>query len=80
VEIGLKGGQNHAKIGVTQSGAKHYVIFGDLNQQGTIAPPKCERSQNGRGGLFFVVENAALFDSVTELLAGETARTKAPRR
>jgi hypothetical protein len=30
--IGLIGGQNHAKIGVTKLGAKHYAIFGDLNQ------------------------------------------------
>jgi hypothetical protein len=76
--IGLKGGQNHAKIGVTTTGDKHYAIFGDLNQQGTIAPPKCERSQNGRGGLFFVVEDKPLFDSVSNLLTGDTAPLKAP--
>lgn len=79
-ELGLKGGQNHAKIGVTTSGNKHYAIFGDLNQQGTVAPPKCNRSQNGRGGLFFVVDDKALFDSVTDLLEGDTAPSKAPRR
>ena len=78
-EIGLIGGSNHAKIGVTTTGSKHYAIFGDLNQQGTIAPPKCERSQNGRGGLFFVVEDKALFDGVTDLLDGDTAPTRAPK-
>jgi hypothetical protein len=75
--IGLIGGQNHAKIGVTTSGDKHYVIFGDLNQQGTINPPHCERSQNGRGGMFFVVENKDLFDSVSGLLEGESEPVKA---
>jgi deoxyribonuclease II len=79
VELGLKGGQNHAKIGVTTSGSKQYAIFGDLNQQGTIAPPKCDRSQNGRGGLFFVVDDKALFESVTDLLDGDTAPSKKPR-
>lgn len=75
--IGLIGGQNHAKIGVTTSGDKHYAIFGDLNQQGTINPPHCERSQNGRGGMFFVVENKDLFDTVTGLLDGESEPVKA---
>jgi hypothetical protein len=36
--FGLTGGSgrnfNHAKIGVSISGAHHYVIFGDMNQQG----------------------------------------------
>jgi Deoxyribonuclease II len=72
-EIGLIGGQNHAKVGVTTSGSKHYVIFGDLNQQGSINPVKgkCDKSQNGRGGLFFVVENDALFKTLTEMLDGK---------
>jgi hypothetical protein len=75
-KIGLIGGLNHAKIGVTTSGDKHYAIFGDLNQQGTINPPNCDRSQNGRGGLFFVVENKDLFDSVSGLLEGESEPVK----
>jgi len=53
--FGLKGGAgddfNHAKIGVGTLGAKHYTIFGDLNQQGALSG-KCSGSQNGRGGLF----------------------------
>ena len=78
-KIGLIGGQNHAKIGVTTSGDKHYAIFGDLNQQGSINPVKgkCDSSQNGRGGMFFVVENNDLFDTVTGLLDGETEPVKA---
>ena len=67
---------NHAKIGVSsldQGGTHSYVIFGDLNQQGTLAGPRCDSSQNGRGGLFFVLENAQLFSSVRDLIQGETA-------
>jgi hypothetical protein len=75
-EFKLTAPSNHAKIGVTTSADKHYAIFGDLNQQGTIAPPRCDRSQNGRGGLFFVVENKDLFDSVTALIEGKDAPQK----
>jgi len=34
-----------------------YVIFGDMNQQARLSGPHCDSSQNGRGGLFFVVQN-----------------------
>jgi hypothetical protein len=65
---------NHAKIGVSSGDGGHsYVIFGDLNQQGTLAGPHCDSSQNGRGGLFFVLEDAPLSSSVRDLLQGETA-------
>ncbi len=67
---------NHAKIGVSSldQGGKHsYVIFGDLNQQGTLAGPRCDSSQNGQGGLFFVLKDAQLFSSVWDLIRGETA-------
>lgn len=75
-EIKLAAGANHAKIGVTTAGNNRYAIFGDLNQQGTLFPePRCDRSQNGRGGLFFAVRNNELFETVTELLDGETAAT-----
>ena len=74
--IGLIGGQNHAKVGVAKSGDRPLTIFGDLNQQGTINPPKCERSQNGRGGLFFIVESKELFDTMTDLLDGESEPVK----
>jgi hypothetical protein len=81
-EIGLTGGPgqdfNHAKIGVSTSGTEHYAIFGDMNQQGTASGPKCDSSQNGRGGLFYVVDNQDLSDSVAALIKGDTAPTKAP--
>ena len=77
VKFGLKGGLgtdfNHAKIGVTASGSNDYVIFGDLNQQGALAGD-CSSSQNGRGGLFYVVpKNPVLHKSVARLLEGGTA-------
>lgn len=76
--IGLKGGNakdgNHAKIGVTMKGAPHAaVILGDMNQEGALVGPKCDSAQNGRGGLFFVVEDEALHASVSKLLAGQSA-------
>ena len=76
-EFSLVGGSNHAKIAVTIAGDKHYSIFGDENQQGAISG-RCDRSQNGRGGIFFVVEDKALADSVSELIDGDTASTKIP--
>lgn len=80
-EFGLTGGLganfNHAKIGVSISNAKHYSIFGDMNQQGAISG-SCGSSQNGRGGLFFVVDNETLTTSLTNLIDGNTAPTKAP--
>lgn len=50
-----------------------YVIFGDMNQQGALSGPHCDSSQNGRGGLFFVLRNPALYHSVQHLLEGQTA-------
>jgi hypothetical protein len=71
---------NHAKIGVsTYEGRlgglrRSYVILGDMNQSGALSEPDCESSQNGRGGLFFVVRNnPQLFVSVHDLLQGQTA-------
>jgi hypothetical protein len=52
---------------------RSYVIFGDMNQQGTLSGPPCESSQNGRGGLFFAVQYPQLFNSVRDLLQGQTA-------
>jgi deoxyribonuclease II len=82
---GTKPPGNHAKIGVAEGGPK-LSIFGDMNQQGTLAPklpkktknnphPKatCDSSQNGRGGTFYVVDDPKLFDSMTSLLKGKTA-------
>lgn len=82
-EIGLKGGEglkfNHAKIGVSQLPAQPLSIFGDMNQQGALYEgedrenQKCDSSQNGCGGLFYVIENTRLFASVSELLKGDLA-------
>jgi Deoxyribonuclease II len=75
-EIKLNAPSNHAKIGVSTAGGHHYVIFGDLNQQGALSPPGCESSQNGRGGLFFVLDNRELQESVAGLIDGDTASTR----
>ena len=74
--FGLKGGpspnSNHAKIGVSTAEGHHLAIFGDMNQQGSISG-KCTSSQNGRGGLFYVIDDATLADSVQSLIEGDTA-------
>jgi hypothetical protein len=81
-DFGLAGGLgtnfNHAKIGVSTSGPHQYAIFGDMNQQGTLNGPNCGSSQNGRGGLFYVVEDSELAVSVASLITGNTASTVLP--
>jgi hypothetical protein len=76
--IGLEGMAepqgNHAKIGVS-TGTHPYVIFGDMNQQGALSG-NCGSSQNGRGGLFYVVDNEHLFSSVSDLLKGDSGPAK----
>jgi deoxyribonuclease II len=83
-KFGLKGGLgpdfNHAKLGVSMSGGGHYSIFGDMNQQGTASGPNCASSQNGRGGLFYVVDNADLSNGLTSLISGDTALTGPPSK
>ncbi|MGB6690744.1 MAG: deoxyribonuclease II family protein [Terracidiphilus sp.] len=77
--IGLKGGLgtnfNHAKVGVAISGAKDLSIFGDMNQQGALSD-NCASSQNGRGGLFYVVKDGALSADLAALLKGDTAPSR----
>lgn len=47
-----------------------------MNQEGaTLKSDGCDTSQNGRGGLFFVVENKTLTDGMKLLLKGKTAGT-----
>lgn len=79
-EFGLTGGlgtdYNHAKIGVSTDGTHSYAIFGDMNQQGTASGQNCASSQNGRGGLFYVLDNTQLAASVKELISGDTAPTQ----
>ena len=75
--FGLKGGSgpnfNHAKIGVSTSGQHSLAIFGDMNQQGTLAGSNCASSQNGRGGLFYIIESRQLSQAISDLIKGETA-------
>jgi hypothetical protein len=75
--LGLTGGSgpnfNHAKVGVSTSGNHAYSIFGDMNQQGTLSGPNCASSQNGRGGLFYVIDDGLLSEGVKGLIAGDTA-------
>jgi Deoxyribonuclease II len=59
---------NHAKIGVSTSGTHPYTIFADMNQEGALSG-SCGAKQNGRGGIFFVVENKSLHDDVANLLS-----------
>jgi hypothetical protein len=75
---GFSGDGNHAKIGVSTSGSHHYAIFGDMNQEGALSgnASDCGVHQNGRGGLFFVIDNAALATSVGDLIHGDTAPTQ----
>ena len=77
--FGLTGGPgpnfNHAKLGVSIGGDHRYSIFGDMNQQGSLAGPNCASSQNGRGGLFYVVDDPLLSDSIRDLIKGDTAPT-----
>jgi hypothetical protein len=64
---------NHAKIG--HSIGNSLSIFGDMNQEGSYQPADapCDAHQNGRGGLFFVLDDAVLHDSMQKLLTGDTA-------
>jgi hypothetical protein len=81
-KFGLNGGpgtnSNHAKIGVSMSGDAPYVIFGDENQQGLLTGPGCSKSQNGRGGLFYVITDPKLHTAVSELIKGDSAPMNAP--
>lgn len=79
--MSLKGGPasdgNHAKIGVTTAAGSSLTIFGDMNQQGALSG-RCTSSQNGRGGLFFVVNSVPLHDSVADMIAGDSAPSAGP--
>jgi hypothetical protein len=71
---------NHAKVGVSTTATDHYAIFGDENQQGTLGGPgeDCGRSQNGRGGMFFVLHNEPLSTSLGALIEVGTPGAIAP--
>jgi hypothetical protein len=76
-KFGLTGGSgtdfNHAKLGISTNVGEHLTIFGDMNQQGSLAGPNCESSQNGRGGLFYVIDDNELFENIKDLIGGDTA-------
>lgn len=80
--LGFTGGPNHAKVGVSlPTSAHHYAIFGDLNQQGQLGSASnpndtktCASSQNGRGGMFFVVDNPTLAGGFLKMLSGQIAQ------
>ena len=90
IPLGLTGGSgaryNHAKFGVSTSAGTTLCIFGDMNQQGALAcgdaykTQRCTSSQNGRGGMFFVLDHPQLFKSLSALLAGESAPTRKPSK
>ncbi|MEM7352536.1 MAG: deoxyribonuclease II family protein [Acidobacteriota bacterium] len=90
ISLGLEGGlgrnYNHAKFGVSTSPGDTLSIFGDMNQQGALAPgysyakQKCSSSQNGRGGMFYVLDDKALWQSISALLAGASAPTTRPSK
>ncbi len=63
------------RLGVSTGDDYRYAIFGDMNQQGAVSGPKCSSSQNGRGGLFYMIDDSALADSLGDLIKGETAPT-----
>ena len=51
-----------------------------MNQQGTLSGKNCGSNQNGRSGLFYVMDNKDLFDGLTHLIEGDTAPTKASKK
>lgn len=73
---------SHGKIGVSTETTEPFTIFGDMNQQGALTGtgPECASAQNGRGGLFFILADQQLFQSVTDLLKGETAPLTVPKK
>lgn len=80
--LGLTGGNasshNHAKLGVSTSDGKTYSIFGDMNQEGSLLKKNASVSQNGRGGLFYVLNDKKLYKSMATLLHGDLAAVSPP--
>ena len=77
VPVAFTGGPNHAKIGISLDGGHAYSIFGDLNQQGQLGDASspnaanCGSSQNGRGGMFFVLTDPKLRAGIAKLVANQ---------
>jgi hypothetical protein len=67
---------NHAKIAVSIRDSHTFSIFGDMNEQGQLSgtAKECAGSQNGRGGLFFVVNDPTLHENIANhLIDGDSA-------
>ena len=77
--IRISGSGSHGKLGVSLDPAHPFTVFGDMNQQGSLAGT-CGSAQNGRGGLFFVLGDRQLYASMRQLLEGETAPSTIPRK
>jgi Deoxyribonuclease II len=69
LEGGASGNHNHAKVAASTDSGSDEVIFGDMNQDGALSG-NCKSSQNGRGGLFFVVHDSGLNQSLLEMMSG----------
>ena len=90
IVLGLKGSAspngNHAKIGHSTEDGVNLSIFGDMNQMGAWVKDgyqkgqTCDVHQNGRGGMFFVVDNKTLNKSVAALIEGTSAPTSLKKR
>jgi len=77
--VGTAANGNHAKFAVSTDTSNPLTIFADMNQEGaltgtTAATGTCKVSQNGRGGLFFVLQNAQLTQSVSALIDAPTVQ------
>jgi hypothetical protein len=73
--VGTAANGNHAKFAISTDPHRPLTIFGDMNQEGTLTGTTtptgtCKASQNGRGGLFFVVQDSSLTQSVAALING----------
>ena len=65
---------NHGKYGISSprdsksKKQKKYVIFGDMNGGGFPAAKICQANQFSRGGLFFMIQNDELWDSLEDMV------------
>ncbi len=57
---------NHAKIGIGIN--SNWVVFGDMNMQGTINS-YCDSSQMGRGGGFYAIQNQTLWNGFNKVFS-----------
>ncbi len=74
--VGTAANGNHAKFAVSTDPNMPLTIFADMNQEGaltgtTTPTGTCKASQNARGGLFFVLQDSSLRQSVAALVNGD---------